>query len=196
MSKADDIGNIVSKKVGWLSLSGAKQRAALAKLRRGIGREPGDTPEIWDIILAELPESLTGWDGTTTRAEYAIHTSLTLFALHQQGKGEPVSYPGISFGTAIRRLVSPDKGNEQAVKRRFDATVTARDFIEFAQHARGLVQLMKANDVLLDYSRFAKDLYWFQDTEQKTKVMLRWGQDFWAPVKSEQDEQDNQEETE
>jgi CRISPR system Cascade subunit CasB len=198
MSKTDEakeVERIVFKKIGWLSVPGSQQRAALAKLRRGIGKEPGEIPEVWDITLAELPESLTSWDGVVTQAEQAIHVSLTLFALHQQGKGEVVSRSNISFGAAVRRLVTPDKSNEQAIKRRFDAAVTATEFSEFSHHARGLIQLMKASNTFLDYPTFAKDIYWLQNPEQRTKVMLRWGQDFWAPESMARDQEKRQEDS-
>jgi CRISPR system Cascade subunit CasB len=195
MSEVDEVQRIVSSKIRWLSVPSAQQRAALAKLRRGIGKEPGEMPEVWDITLAELPESLTRRDGVATRAEQAIHVSLTLFALHQQGKSETVSRSNISFGAAVRQLVTPDKSNEQAIKRRFDAAITAKEFAEFSHHARGFIQLMKANknNIFLDYPKFARDLYWLQNSEQRTKIMLRWGQDFWTPGNIEQDEDESQE---
>jgi CRISPR system Cascade subunit CasB len=191
--EAKEVERIVFKKIRWLSVPGSQQRAALAKLRRGVGKELGEIPAVWDITLAELPESLISWDGAATPAEQAIHVSLTLFALHQQGKSETVSRSNISFGTAVRRLVAPDKSNEQAIKRRFDAAATAREFSEFSHHARGLIQLMKASNTFLDYPKFAKDLYWLQDPEQRTKVMLRWGQDFWTPESAVQDQEKEQE---
>jgi CRISPR system Cascade subunit CasB len=198
MSKIDEakeVERVVFSRIRWLSVPGSQQRAALAKLRRGVNKEPGELPEVWDITLAELPVSLASWDGVATRAEQAIHVSLTLFALHQQGKSEAVSRSDISFGTAVRQLVAPDKSNEQAVKRRFDAAITAKEFAEFSHHTRGLIQLMKANknNIFLDYPKFAKDLYWLQDPEQRTKVMLRWGQDFWTPGNTGQDQEQKQE---
>jgi CRISPR system Cascade subunit CasB len=192
--KADEVYGFVAKKIKQLSGDGPQQRANRAKLRKGIGREPNEVPEIWDITLANIPEDLMSWDGATTPAEQAIHAALTLFSLHQQGKSETVSRANVGFGSAARRLVTPDKENEQTIKRRFDAMLTAKDFIELSRHARGLVQLMKAKDVYLDYPRFAKDLYRHQNSETRDRVMYKWGEDFWAPIKNEQDqngEQDN-----
>ena len=189
MSSTDMLESYVAKKIAWLTSSlpnlEPRHRAALAKLRRGVGYRPDELPEVWEFTLADLPEELWGKDGEASWAEQAIHTALTLFALHQQGENESVSRKGISFGTMARRIVSPDKANEQTIKRRFDAAVTSKDFVEFSRHARSLIKIAKANDVYLDYPRFAKDLYWYQNPE--SKIMFKWGQDFWAPIKDDQD---------
>jgi CRISPR system Cascade subunit CasB len=190
--KANEVYGVVAGKIKQLSGDGPQQRANRAKLRKGIGREPSEVPEIWDITLANIPENLMSWDGITTPAEQAIHAALTLFALHQQGKAETVSRTNVGFGSAARRLVTPDKENEQTIKRRFDAMLTAKDFTELSRHARGLIQLMKAKDVYLDYPRFAKDLYQHQNPETRDRVMYKWGEDFWTPMKDKQDSNDEE----
>jgi CRISPR system Cascade subunit CasB len=68
------------------SVNESPTRATLARLRRGIGKAPGSMPEIWDITLNRLPEALVGKGELPSRGEWAVHTALTLFALHQQGK--------------------------------------------------------------------------------------------------------------
>ena len=59
-------------------------RGRLANLRRGAGRIPGDDPRAWGILFSELPEKMLGQYGEPSREEWAIHTALTMFALHQQ----------------------------------------------------------------------------------------------------------------
>jgi CRISPR system Cascade subunit CasB len=192
--KAEEVYRVVAEKVRQLSGDGPRQRANRAKLRKGLGREPSEAPEIWDVTLADIPESLMSWDGVPTPAERAIHVTLTLFALHQQGKAEAVSRPDITFGSAVRRLVVPDKSNEQTIKRRLDAALTAKDFVEFSRHARGLIQLLKANNISLDYPCFARDLYWHQNPDTRDRVIYKWGENFWAPAKHDQEDEqkDNQ----
>ena len=75
-------------------------RAMLAKLRRGIGRTPGEIPELWGAFLSGLDESLYGQNGNPSRAEWAIYLSLTMFALHQQGSAESVQQENVSLGKA------------------------------------------------------------------------------------------------
>jgi CRISPR system Cascade subunit CasB len=205
MNKAERVYAFVAAKIGALQKESPWGKAMLAKLRRGIGKEPGEMPDIWEVTLGDLPEALMRQgkdeDFRPTEAEWAIHTALTLYALHQQGKDQPMSVSGkkegdkiiygASLGKAARQLIKPDKSNEQAVKRRFDAMATAKDLTELSHHARGLIQLMKAADppIRLDYPQFAKDLYFYQFDDARDKIRLRWGQDFYrADAGNEQEE--------
>ena len=192
MNNAEILENFVFKKIAWLTNNTtgfeARQRAALAKLRRGVGLSPEDSPETWEITLADLPEELLSHDGKASDAERAIHTALTLFASHQQGQTKTVSQGGISFGTMLRRIVAPDKSNELTIKRRFDAAATSKDFIEFSRHARSLITIAKANEIGLDYPRFAKDLFWYQNPEIRQRILFKWGSDFWAPIKNDKNQ--------
>jgi CRISPR system Cascade subunit CasB len=162
----------------------------LAKLRRGIGKEPGAVPDILEITTGNLPDELAHGKGPSF-VERAMHTALTLYALHRLGKGESMHAGGTakddkpgdgdSFGRAAGRLIKPDKSNEGAVKRRFDAIATARDLAELSQHARGMIQLLRAADIPIkfDYERFAKDLYMYCHPDTRTQVRLQWGRDFY-----------------
>ncbi|MCL2807366.1 MAG: type I-E CRISPR-associated protein Cse2/CasB [Coriobacteriia bacterium] len=196
MSKAKSVEGFVAKKISALTSSRpgleSKQRAALAKLRRGVGKEIGGVPESWEVTLVDMPEELIGKKDAISWAEQAIYTSLTLFALHQQGRIECVSRKNISFGKMARWIVNPEKSNEQTVKRRFDAVLTSKDFVEFSRHARSLIQIAKANEVYLDYPRFAKDLFLYQNPELRTKVMLAWGKDFWVSTKNNEDQSEGE----
>lgn len=174
-------------------LSGSKNegatRASLAKLRRGIGREPGSMPELWDITLNGLHESLSGKDGTVTRGEWAVHTALTLYALHQQGadtRQQLMSKDGNTLGGALRKLINNEE-DEKRVKRRFDAAATADSPAEFSHHLRGLIQLLKNQNIALDYPALAEDLYWFQFPEARDSVRMRWGRDFYRIVENDKE---------
>ena len=182
-NEAKQAAAFVKRKIGWFSEAKHESGvgAALAKLRRGIGRPPGSMPEIWELTIDGLPESLQSHDGIPTKGEWAVHTALTLYALHQQGKdvaSESMNREGTPLGRAIRSLVETED-DEPRVKRRFDAAATASSMEEFSYHLRGLVQLLKAKKVPLDYSRLTEELYWFQIPEKRDQVRLKWGQDFY-----------------
>jgi len=179
MSETDLVYRFVANKVRSLSDSGSWQAASLAKLRRGIGKPPGASPGVWELTLAELPEALASDYGKPSYAEWAIHLALTLFALHQQGKSDSVNDQGVSFGQAVSLLIAPDGKNESGIKSRFDAALTAKNIGEFAHHARGLIQLMRAHEVQMDYPLFAKDMYEYQFNESKDKVRLRWAEAYY-----------------
>ena len=149
------------------SLPEHPQKAALANLRRGVGRAPGELPELWGIFLQELPPDMESRDGSPTRAEWAIYLALTLYALHQQGHSLPqdnMHRQGIGFGQAVRGLV---KGGgrapeESSILRRFNALATANTMPERAQHLRGIIQMLRANGLPLDYVALSGDLYALQ----------------------------------
>ena len=165
-------------------------RAMLAKLRRGIGRTPGEIPELWGAFLSGLDESLYGQNGNPSRAEWAIYLSLTMFALHQQGSAESVQQENVSLGKAAAGLIDRSKDEDEERKRimqRFGSVITASDMSELSHHLRGMIQILKANNVHLDYVRLAGDLLDFQHQDSRRKVQLRWGEDFYNTAQSEGD---------
>ena len=189
MSKSERIYGFVSSQISLLQRDCPWSKSMLAKLRRGVGKAPAETPDAWEITLNGLPEELQ-YKGRTenafvSEAEWAIHTALTLYAIHQQGSSLAVSAGkadgGLSFGSAIRQMISPDGTNEESIKRRFDAVITSRDLCELSHHGRGLIQLMKTSPTLikLDYPQFARDLYDYQFKEGRGRVRLQWGRDFY-----------------
>lgn len=167
------------------------QRAALANLRRGVGRAPGEIPELWGAFLQDFPEEMQSRDGIPTPSEWAVYLALTFYAMHQRGSSvasENMNREGngFRFGQAVRRLVPPEQEPwESSVLKRFNALATATHAPERSEHLRGMIQLLRAKGIPLDYPQLAADLYLLQ-TGAAQQVRLRWGQDFYrAPVTQE-----------
>ncbi len=160
------------------------RRAALANLRRGIGHKPGELPELWGEFLSQMPEEMYGFSGPS-QAENAVYTALTLFALHQQGHelpGDPMYREDVKLGTAAARLIIGETDADSAfdrVRRRFNMAATASDIEEFTHHLCGLVQLMRAKGIPLDYAGLAGDIFLYQNADHRSGIRLRWGQDFY-----------------
>lgn len=166
------------------------QKAQLAELRRGIGKEPGELPMLWGAFLEDIPQDLLSHSDEASYAEWSIYTALTLFALHQQGhdtQDSPMHISGKSFGAAVAELVTDDN-NEQRVLRRFNMMATATERTEMAHHLRGIIQLLREESIPLDYGILAEDLFWYQFPEFQAKVRLRWGQDYYINRKVENHE--------
>ena len=198
--KGDGVYAFVQKKITLLDRDSPWNRAMLAKLRRGVGKTPGSVPEIWEITIGDSPDAWKSDKERASREETAVHTALTLYALHRQGKGKSMSETGkneagenlgCSFGGAAAKLIRSDRSNEQAVKRRFDAVATASNFDELAHHARGLIQLLKAEDIPMDYPRFARELFDYQFPDRADGVRLRWGRDFYRRWNNADDNAEN-----
>ena len=185
--KAKQAGAFVRRKIvemreSWDKSTARAVRAALARLRRGVGKAPGSMPELWGATLGGLPLELVGTEPKPSYGEWAVYTALTLYALHQQGKDprdQCMSREGESLGTAVRRLAAIDENREAAVTRRFSAAVTADSFEEFTHHLRGLIELLKAHDLPIDYPALAEDLYRFRIPVLRDGVRLQWGRDFY-----------------
>lgn len=181
--KAKKVKGFVDRKIAWLAKTEneAYARSTLAKLRRGIGKPPGSLSELWEVTLKDLPEDLMGKGQDPSDCEWAVYSAMTLFALHQQGKDlnkECMSQKGESLGRSLRKLVG-DEEEEKRIKRRFDATSTSTSMEEYSHHLRGLIQLLRAKSIPLDYPSLAEDLFWLQWPNARDSVRLRWGRDFY-----------------
>lgn len=154
----------VGKRTPWAT-------AMLAKLRRAVGSHPGTYADIWEVTLAPC--------GGNRRMEWALHTTLTLFALHQQGNTQSMSAEGIPFGKAVRLICQQEPAKEPGVIRRFNALITADSLEEFSHYARGIIQLMKQGGIQMDYPKFASDLFWYQLESTQNSIRMQWGRDFY-----------------
>ncbi len=177
-----------------------QRRAALAQLRRGIGHAPGEIPELWGILLSDMPDEFQGTKNAS-HAEWAIYLTLTLYALHQQGNEADMNREGYGIGRAVRRLAKQNATSEQewessSVLHRFNALATAKDIQEISHHLRGLIQLLrsaKGGSIPLDYPLLAGELYGLQCDAPglesiSADIKLRWGQDLYRNDNSERTE--------
>ncbi|NEC27312.1 type I-E CRISPR-associated protein Cse2/CasB [Streptomyces sp. SID8111] len=161
--------------------------AALARLRRGAGREAGETPDLWSLIDTEPLHAHTVGsrplsEQQLTYAENALHATLTLWAFHQQSRGTPMhrghtrERPA-GLGAAVRRLM-PSDGVDEAVRKRLVRAGTAPDLVTLTQRLRDLVTLLRRDDIPLDYALLAGQLYVWQWPDGPASVRRRWGRSF------------------
>ncbi len=151
--------------------------AALAALRRGLGREPADSPEAWPWTLP-----LVGHDDRLGGGhEAAVHHTLTLYALHQQSQTRSMHAPeGGTLGRACGRLAAVHASRE-AVARRFLAAATADTTREVVVHLRGLITLLRQREIPLNYEQLHRDLRRWPWPDARSAVRHRWGRDFYQP---------------
>lgn len=170
------------------------RKAALANLRRGIGRVPGELPELWGGFLQDMPPEFFSRSGEPTAAEWAVYLSLTLFALHQQSQEKPMCADGVGIGQAVRRLADKQREDpqESGAFKRFNALITADSMEEVSHHLRGLVQFLRREGLPLDYPQLAFDLFELQFPNSAPRVKLRWGQDYFHQTKETTDEQEKE----
>lgn len=193
MQKYELVYNYTRRKIKYLeSIDGTPAgKAMMAEIRHGAGRHPGEMPDLWGLLFDNLPEELMGAQ-TASSAEWAIYTALTLYALHQQGKDRPMQADKVSLGQAAARLVK-DEDDRERVLRRLSPVVTATSKEDLAQNLRGLVQLLRNDNIALDYARLAKEIYLFGNPDIAGNIKLAWGRDFYRE-KYQNNEQEGAEE--
>ncbi|EFL35732.1 CRISPR-associated protein [Streptomyces viridochromogenes DSM 40736] len=161
--------------------------AALARLRRGAGREAGETPDLWSLI--DTDPLHTAAEGTRplsepelVRAENGLHAALTLWAFHQQSRGVPMhrrhtrERPG-GLGAAVRQLM-PIDGIDEPVRKRLVRAGTAPDLVTLTLRLRDIVALLRRDDIPLDYALLTGQLYLWQWPDGPAAVRRRWGRSF------------------
>ncbi|NEW51649.1 type I-E CRISPR-associated protein Cse2/CasB [Nocardia cyriacigeorgica] len=159
--------------------------AAMAKLRRGVGGQPGSNPELWELTLGHMPEVLVTpefmscdeRDGVSTVWERAAFDAITLHALHQQSRVGRMHTTGGTVGSAAQAL-GVLAGSQQAVQARFQALGTATDHDARLVHLRGLISQFRSFDIPLDYARLAVDLRRLDDGFYADRVLLKWARDY------------------
>ena len=183
-------GRLVDRRIGGprglqTRLDDNKSRQArgeLAALRRGVSRSPGELPEIWELTRVEVPD---GAGDAPTWEEIAVHTAMTLYAVHQQSRTEPMFRTGIGLGSAAHDLVGRDEENPSA-RARFNALVTSTTVAELRHHLRSFVSLLRARGIALDHAMLADDVLRFQQPGGAKQVRLTWARQYYSlPAESQ-----------
>ena len=183
------IEHFTKQKILSLIVQAKSNTGVLAELRRGIGKKPGELPQLWGYFLESMPENFYG-DKEPSRAEWAIYTVLTLYALHQQGKSletDVMYQEGQTFGKAVANLVHNENDKERVI-RRFNTIATATSIEETVHYLRGMIQLLRNENIGLDYSVLAGNIFLYQFPEFSSQVRLKWGQDFYSNLMKEKEE--------
>ena len=149
-------------------------RATLAKLRRGLGKQVGEpgAAERDGWVLQCLPTEVS----RTQLNDLCLIASL--FGLHPQSDGRG------TLGAAFRQLW---KENDEAdgPERRFVALLNS-DPADLPTRLRHAVSLLKGNEIAIDWARLLTDLRKWNRPERF--VQRRWARDFWGAWHVQDDE--------
>ena len=154
----------------------AQAREQMAALRGAVTREPGEVPATWALTQVRVPDDASD---APTPEEIAVHTAMTLYAVHQQSRTVPMFRPGVGLGRAARELVGWDEENPSAQKR-FNALVTSTTVAELRHHLRGFVSLLRARDIALDHAMLADNIVHFQRPNGAKQVRLAWARQYYS----------------
>jgi len=176
------VGAVVGKEIkrlqeGYLNDHSAAV-AALARLRRGAGRDAAAIPDLWGLI-----DTRDLYSDPALRhedAENSVYLATTLWALHQQSRSTRMhSLAGNELGAAVRRLMPPGEIDEP-VRKRFVRAGTAPSLTALAGRLREITVLLRGADVSLDYALLAEQLYLWQRPGGPDQVRRSWGRSFHA----------------
>ena len=113
-----------------------------------------------------------------------------LVSMVDDGKVETVSYDSQDHEIVFEAKDDKGKGEDEdklkRIRARFNKIATASDLPELNHHLRGVINLLSGNGIKLDYADLAVDLYNYSYAEGRTKVRLKWGQDFCRQIKNDE----------
>lgn len=155
----------------------SRARAELAQLRKAVPSAPGDVPAIWHLTSIQVPPSA---GDAPTCEEIAVHTALTLYAVHQQSRSEPMHVRNQGLGHAARALVGTGADENDSLRARFNALVTSSTISELRHHLKSFSSLLRANGIPMDYVLLAGDLVGFQSPGGASAMRLTWAREFAA----------------
>lgn len=165
----------------------ADDRAALAALRRGLGKPPGAAAETYPYVVPFLPR------GRGDAAEGPYYLVATLFAYWHQGGRSVSANPPPNLGASLAKLRNAQErqgGSTESVERRFVALLNChRD--DLGQHLRRIVELLRSGEIPLDWAQLLDDVKGWN--WESRRVQRAWARAFWrgGPV-AESDQPANQ----
>lgn len=145
-------------------------RGALAALRRGLGKRPGEAPEMFPFVVPWVPGDVYGW------REEVYYIVASLFALH------PVSWTHVpdgahNLGASLSVISAKKEESADAVDRRFVALLNAhRD--DLSEHLRFIVSLCAGKEAPIDWTALLHDLARW-DLPQRS-VQRAWARRYWT----------------
>lgn len=151
-----------------------KDRAALAKLRRGLGKKEG-SPEMYPYVADYLGESR--WEAERNLLLAA------LFGFHPDR-----ALRGKSMGKVFREIKGEGDASD-SLKKRF-ANLLSADREDLPGRLRQAVSLAKSKGVAVDYHQLFYDLRAWSHSERY--VQLRWARDFWGYQKEADQQPDDE----
>jgi CRISPR system Cascade subunit CasB len=166
----------------------SQARAAMAHLRRGLGKPAGTAYEMDRYILTWLPEA------TIQHREEPYYWVASLFASWHQGKDKAQTLEGKwdtdrNLGKSLSRLAQEyarDGAGLEDARKRLEKSLNAllnshRD--DLPHHLRRVTALLRSKEVPVNWAQLLHDLH-FWDADGRY-VQHAWARGFWTQDKSE-----------
>jgi CRISPR system Cascade subunit CasB len=163
-------------------------RGALASLRRGLGKQPGEAAEMLPYVMPWAGSEDWGQQG-----DYFLVASL--FAMHPknwlaeqaEGKRPESTNLGASFHKLRAEAERKAKSGE-SINKRFVALLNS-EREDLPDHLRHAISLFRAHDVAVDWGQLLHDLRWWNGewrNGERRGVQWEWARAFWREAPKEE----------
>jgi CRISPR system Cascade subunit CasB len=164
-----------------LELARQQDRGALAALRSGVGKRPGEAGRMFPYVAPFLPAAAAS--GPVVEAAFL---TAALFAAHPLHG--PIGSLGASLWRATKQPGNPGgKHEKEGVERRLAAALDAHAD-DLPHHLEGLITLCESAGAPVDWHQFQRDVAgllseWTVRADSRRLVRdmirIRWARDFW-----------------
>jgi CRISPR system Cascade subunit CasB len=152
-----------------VGLSAHNRRAALAKLRRGLGKTHGEAPEMFPIVLPWLSRQAPP---AVQDAYFLVAALFGTWPNHSPAAG--------NLGDTLRRMAEAQ--GFASLERRFTALLAA-PVEDLPSHLGRVIALARAHREAVNYERLLEDLLaWSRPNHA---VQRRWAGRFWVNPQAE-----------
>jgi CRISPR system Cascade subunit CasB len=149
-----------------------QNRAALANLRRGLGRPPKSVMEMYPYLGQFLSHE------PNPKRETAVFIVAALFAYYPDAPGNVRD-----LGDSIRRM----KDDSDSIEKRFVALLNA-EAEDLPYYLRQIIGLLKSKEIAVNWNQLFKDVKnWNSD---KRYVQNAWARSFWGNFSSDKKSED------
>ncbi len=149
-------------------LADDENRAALAALRRCLGKSPGEAAEAHRYVLRFNPEP---WN------EWAYYLVAGLFALHPESWPQKESKSRLTNLGASFAWMKTKADNDSSIERRFVALLDSHAD-DLSEHLRHAISLLKSKEIPVDWLQLLRDLRSWNHEDRF--VQRNWARAFWG----------------
>ncbi|QLH75183.1 MAG: type I-E CRISPR-associated protein Cse2/CasB [Methanomassiliicoccales archaeon] len=150
-----------------ISLKEQEKRSHLATLRKGTKGNPENMPQLYPIILPQLPPGMSKW------REKVYFEIAALFSMHPE-----ISDHG-NLGNTFREL--QQKKESMNIEKRFVAILRAHKDDLYGR-LRQAISLAKSEDIGINWLQLLEDLENWNDRD--SYVQKNWAKSFWGNASS------------
>ncbi len=162
--------------IGYLKdLAKRQDRAALAHLRRGLARKPGESMEMFPYVGRFVNEK------TNAAHDRAVFLTSALFADYSDAPPNAGD-----LGRSVKQISE----KSDSIERRFVALLDA-DADDLHYYLRQMIDLLKANNVAVNWTELFKDIRGW--SSESRYVQKKWARSFWGSAETNKQSDPQQE---